>query len=733
MKGIKLSYPYLILISLSIFLIVNNIIWLRIDTIPPIWDQAGHLIKSYEYFKTIEHPDSNTLYKLLTITNFYPPLFYISSYPFYKILGMAPDSGCLTNSIFLIILIFSTYGIANNLYGRRAGILSALLASTYNVVSYHSRQYLLEMSLISTITLTIYFLLKSNDFKDRRYSIAFGIAAGAGMLTRWNFLFFVFPVFIYKIYKTVTSHKSQVISQIKNIFISLIISIIISSPWYIANTGNILLNASISIKDSAVIEGDPHGFNIENFLYYLKAINEQVSSPLHVLFLIGFVLYIYKYKENRDISIFWWLVGSYIIVTSVANKDSRYSMHYLPAIAIFSTFWIGDIKSAVMKNGISAIIIIFVFLQYFSSLYGLRLLPAERISLGQLNIILSQRNLPLREDWRVDEIEKAIISENSFYNIKNMVRIIPDHPTFAKSTFEYYKYFNQYDNIQFSWHTNFPEFTDYVVTKTRDVGPLFREKAHTLTKYIEDAPTEFTNLFKKFKEFTLPDGSTATIYKRDIVPLSGVTAKNVIDMIKDSLETILLQLVRDHEGLEIQIIPYRDEDALRGRFKEINILAKKAMIGDYKHKDAGMIVNDIRFTFHDITIDLYKLKEGKIQVISLKEVVPSGKIYAEDLRKFAEKEAKGIRDIDIHFNKNIIHLSAGLNRYTNLQMKLKPTITQENNIGIKVEGLKILSLPIPSFILNILLNNVYVFKQDITPCRVVLNNITIENEYLWIN
>src|SRR3990167_121203 len=530
MKKIKLSYPHLILVSLSFFLIVNNIIWLKYDTLPPIWDQAGHLTKSYDYFKAIEHLDSNILYKLLTISNFYPPLFYISSYPFYKILGTSSDSGCLTNSIFLILLIFSTYGIANNLYGKRAGILSALLVSTYNVVSTHSRQYLLEMSLISTVTLTIYFLLKSNTFKERRYSIAFGIAAGIGMLTRWNFLFFVFPVIIYKIYKTVNSQQSTVNSQIKNILISLIISIIIFSPWYVANTGNILLNAGVSIKDSAVIEGDPHGLNIENFMYYLQAVNEQVSSPLWLLFIIGFSLYLYRYKENRDLSIFWWFIGSYIVVTAIANKDSRYSMHYLPAVAIFSTFWIKDIKSAIVKNGLSGIIIIFVLLQYISSLYGLRLLPAERISLGALNIILSQSNPPARENWKVDEIEKVILSENSFYNIKNMVRIIPDYPTFAKATFEYYKYFNKYNNIHFSWHTNFPEFTDYIVTKTGNVGPLFREKAHTLTKYIETPPPEFTNIFSKFREFKLPDGSTATLYKRDIMPLSEVIAKDIINM-----------------------------------------------------------------------------------------------------------------------------------------------------------------------------------------------------------
>src|SRR3990167_896340 len=346
------------------------------------------------------------------------------------------------------------------------------------------------------------------------------------------------------------------------------------------------------------------------------------------------------------------------------------------------------------------------------------------------NFILLQRNSPSKEDWRVDEIEKVILNENSFYNMKNMVRIIPDYPMFSKAAFEYYKYFNKYDNIHFSWHTNFPDFTDYIVTKTGNVGPLFREKAHTLTKYIEDAPPQFTNIFRKFREFSLPDGSTATIYKRDIVPLASVTAQDVIDMIREEMEKILSQFVKEHEGLEIQIIPYVDDETLRGRFKEITISAGQAMIGDYKHKDAGMMVNDIKFTFHDITVNLYELKEGKVEVISMKEVIPSGKIYAKDLREFAAKEAKGIKNIDIHFNENIIDISSDLNRYANLRVKLRPIVTPENNIGIKVEGLNMLSLPIPSFVLNILLNNVYVFKQDITPCRVVLNSIKIENEYL---
>ena len=468
-------------------------------------------------------------------------------------------------------------------------------------------------------------------------------------------------------------------------------------------------------------------------MYYLQAVNEQVSSPLWLLFIIGFSLYLYRYKENRDLSIFWWFIGSYIVVTAIANKDSRYSMHYLPSVAIFSTFWIKDIKSAIAKNGLSGIIIIFVLLQYFSSAYGLRLFSVERISLGALNIILSQSNPPARENWRVDEIEKVILNENSFYNMKNMVRIIPDYPMFSKAAFEYYKYFNKYDNIHFSWHTNFPDFTDYIVTKTGNVGPLFREKAHTLTKYIEDAPPQFTNIFRKFREFSLPDGSTATIYKRDIVPLASVTAQDVIDMIREEMEKILSQFVKEHEGLEIQIIPYGDDETPRGRFKEITISAGQAMIGDYKHKDAGMMVNDIKFTFHDITVNLYELKEGKVEVISLKEVIPSGKIYAKDLREFAAKEAKGIKNIDIHFNENIIDISSELNRYANLRVKLRPIVTPENNIGIKVEGLTMLSLPIPSFVLNILLNNVYVFKQDITPCRVVLNSIKIENEYLKIN
>lgn len=725
---------FFILISLSLFLIVNNIIWLRIDTLPPAWDQAGHLQRSYEYFKAIDRHDSRLLSSLLNISNFYPPVFYISSYPFYKILGISSDVGCLTNSIFLMIFIFSTYGIANHFYGKLTGVLSALLVSTYSVVLGHSREYLLEISLISMVALSIYLLIKSDDFKIRSYSLFFGIGSGIGMQTRWSFVFFLFPVVIYKIYRIVTNHRSPVTNQrIKNILLASIISVIIFLPWYTANFGRIILQSSYSLKNVALMEGDPHGLNLENFLFYIKSLNEQITSPEWLLFVIGFAIYLYRYKEIKDFTLFWWFLGSYIIITAIANKDTlRFSMPYLPAVAIFSTFWIKDIKSLIFKGSVIASLTIIILFKFLSSTYGLKIFPVERISLQPFNIILLNTSPPVREDWRVEEIEKAILSGNKFYNTKNMVRIIPDHPRFTRATFEYYQYMNGYKNMGFGRYHNFPDFTDYIVIKTGDQGPAFSKEAYILTKHIEDAPPQFSNIFRKFREFKLPDG-TASLYKRDIVPLTGVTAQDVTDMIKERLERMLLQFVKDHEGLEIQIIPYSSEESLRGRFKEITVFARKAMVGDYKHKDIGLIVEDVRFTFHDITVNLYCLKEDKIEVISLKEVIPSGRVYAGALKEYLAKEAKGVGEIDIHLKENTAHLSANLNKYAGLEVKFRPVLTPENNIDIQVEGLKLSFLPIPSFLLNILLNNIHIFNQDITPCRVVLNNIAIEDEYLKIN
>ncbi len=740
---------FFILISLSLFLIVNNIIWLRLDTLPPAWDQAGHLQRSYEYFKAIDGFDSGLPSRLLNITNFYPPLFYISSYPFYKILGMSGDAGCLTNSLFLIILIFSTYGIANRFYGKLTGILSSLLVSTYSVVLGHSREYLLELSLVSMVALSIYLLIISDDFKIRRYSILFGIASGLGMQTRWSFAFFLFPVVIYSLYrilKGISVRWSASSSQIKNFIISSIISGAIFSPWYTANLGKIILQSSYTLKKVVIMEGDPHGFNLENFLFYIKALNEQITSPLWLLFAAGFVLYIYRHIASKFKTsgsrlqthdselLFWWFAGSYAIVTAVANKDTlRFSMPYLPAVAIFSTFWIENIKSRILKNSVIASLTILIIFQFLSSTYETKILLANRFELGKFNIILSNPNPPVREDWNIGEIERAILSENRFYNIKNMIRVIPDHPRVTRATFEYYRYINDYDMLGFvSQHNNFPNFTDYIVTKTGNQGPPFSEKAYSLTKYIEEAPPRFTNIFRKIKEFKLPDGA-ASLYKRDIAPLAGVTAQDVINIIKERFEKILLQFIKEHEGLEIRIIPYSDDESLTGRFKEITVYAKKAMVGDYKHKDIGLMAEDIRFTFRDITVNLYKLKEDAVEVISLKEVIPSGKIYAEDLKGYLMKGAKGIKEIDVHFKDNTVSLSSRLNAGVSLMLKFKPVITQENNMDIKIEGLKLSFVPIPSFIPNILLNNIHIFNQDITPCRVVLNKITIEDEYLKIN
>ncbi|MEK6590004.1 MAG: glycosyltransferase family 39 protein [Nitrospinota bacterium] len=757
-----LTPQFLILISLSLFLIVNNIIWLRIDTLPPAWDQAGHLLSSYKYFHAIEKLDSHLFHDLLNISNFYPPLFYISSYPFYKVFGMSSDLGCLTNSIFLIILIFSTYGIANNLYGGFTGILSAFMVSTYHVVFTHSREYLLEISLVSIAALSVYLLLKSDDFKIRRYSIAFGVASGIGMLTRWNFAFFLFPVVMYKLYRILTppfyNRGSGGISglnlQIKNILIALSLSIIIFSPWYITNIGRILLRASFSLHDVAIMEGDPHGVNLENFLFYIRSLNEQILSPQWLLFIIGFAIYIYRYisskfkipnsqlQTHNSELLFWWFAGSYMIITTITNKDTlRFSMPYLPAVAIFSIFWIKDVHHTLFKKGLIIFLIIISTVQFFSSTYGLKIFPWERVTIGSMNIIFSNVNRPIKEDWKIEEIEKVILAEGSFFNIKNRVRIIPDHPRFTRVTFEYYKYIHGYDTIEFSQHSNFPSFTDYIITKTGYQGPPFSKKAYSLAEYIEGAPPVFTSLFQKVKEIELPDGSVASLYKREIAPTQGVYAQDVVNMIKERLERLILQFIKEYEGLEIKLTPYNDKETSTGRFKEITVFARKAVVGDYSHKDRGVIIHDVRFTFYDITLNLHTLKDGKVEVISLKEVIPSGKIFVKDLREYIVKEIKGKRDIHIFFEKEGISISSGLNSYLGLTMKFMPVITHENNIGIEVKKLNIsvlprslqASLPIPSIIVNIPLQNIYIFRQDQTPCRVVLNNITIGDGYLRIN
>ena len=667
---------YILLTILLLFHATNNYIWLKKDTLPPGWDQAAHLILSLEYFHALTTPSLDVIPRLFSVSNYYPPLFHISASPFYLLFGTSDDIACMSAIIFLGILIFSTYGIGKRIYNRNTGLLSAFLVSMYPIIFGETREYLIDIPVVAMVALSIYVLLLSNNFKNKRYSILFGITLGLGMLTKWTFIFFIIGPFCYVLFRSFTWNfsfgtikrlnffckvkkpfilccfsgiafglfswayvkavfeknfildtwillcallgviislliwvvfswlisliteeefekilqldsysflsgfilllyfkqffsytvnfgyypviafitlmillkfyflKDYLIESLKylfgyqyqkvysdknlitsNILILILLGILIMSIWYFPNFAPVYTSLS-SFSAGGVIEGDPPIFSLNSVLYYLfNLINNQIFLPCFIFFLIGFI-YTIKTKDKNKAILLLWIFLPYLIFTFLSNKDVRYTMPFLPPIAIISTSWISKIRNKKMKSVIIASILIITFFQFVAITNGIDAIPHQKViktPFCNINIYSQHVHIThpsVEQNWKIQEILRYINESKNKNQGYQHVGIVPNAYRFQPGAFEYYTMLKKlpFHIRGVGRSSNFYNDVfacDYIVTKTGDQGPGFTTKYILKTMdMLKSPPKEFNETFKIVKEYNLPDGSIAKIYER---------------------------------------------------------------------------------------------------------------------------------------------------------------------------------------------------------------------------
>ncbi|UCH89295.1 MAG: glycosyltransferase family 39 protein [Thermoplasmata archaeon] len=193
---------YIILLIVTAIHGVNNYVWLTKDKMIQGWDAAQYLTYSYQYHLLFTDPTRNFFIDFFLINRQRPPLRLIITSPFYGIFGLSVDVAVMTNVIFMIILLFSVYGIGKYLFSREVGLFAAILVSLFPIIHGLSRSFLVDFPSAAMIALSIYLLLKTEYFTNRKYSILFGLSMGLGLLTRDAYPVFMLGPLLYIMYKS---------------------------------------------------------------------------------------------------------------------------------------------------------------------------------------------------------------------------------------------------------------------------------------------------------------------------------------------------------------------------------------------------------------------------------------------------------------------------------------------------------------------------------------------------
>jgi hypothetical protein len=334
-----------------------NLLWVALDKRSPYWDMARHLGDSLftKNSFAFAHP-----LRFLTAYVYYPSFVYWVTDAFYLVLGTAQWVAILSQAVFLTVLIYSTYGIGNRLWNRSVGLLSAFFVATTPMFVTMFKWYMLDAPLAAMAALALYLLIRSESFSSRKFSLLFGGVSGLGMLTKWTFPFVIWlPVAAALLVPLKTTLTRRSWHPLVNAIAAGLLAFAICGTWYVHNYSQLRTANALFNKRAAEIEGDPSVGSLQSVLWYAwNLVNEQLYLVPFLVFVAGFV---FVFRKNESASRNYYpvlaIVGSYVAFTLLQNKDYRFTMPMLPAVAVVAVSWLEFLRPRVrwwLKGGIVA-------------------------------------------------------------------------------------------------------------------------------------------------------------------------------------------------------------------------------------------------------------------------------------------------------------------------------------------------------------------------------------------
>ena len=187
LKRIKNYLPYVFIVAFISLYLYQNHVFIQRDNYLPFSDAPGHLAKAAGFLNI-----DKIEFHYVVRRDPFPPLTYWIGFIFLKILGPSVDAAQYSLFIFVIIFLLSLYGIGYEYGGHYSGAaVMAMGGSSPHIINY-SRWFFIDFPQAAMTALVFYVLLKTNNYRNRFFSVLLGIVFCLGFLTKWSVTFFLF-------------------------------------------------------------------------------------------------------------------------------------------------------------------------------------------------------------------------------------------------------------------------------------------------------------------------------------------------------------------------------------------------------------------------------------------------------------------------------------------------------------------------------------------------------------
>lgn len=321
------------------------VVWLATDRTEAPWDgslHAGAILRLHDGLLR------GNLWRVYELSRFYPPLFHVLAVPA-SFFSTHPDAYSFGNWVALLAVLWGTFLVGRALVGVPGALAAAVLVPAYGWVTWMGRMVMTDLTLTATVVWTLVLLSRPLDLSDRRQAHRLGIAVALGFLAKWPYAFYTFPPLAWLLWRhwLDTGREPRARAFWRPLVPVLAWPLALAGPWYVRSVPSLLHQASWHLGSGVVAdEGDPAALSFAAFAYYARKLwLEYMSLPLLILLAAGFVVLLraWRHGDRREIApprrwlpLALSVAGALVCLELITNKDGRYLMPIIPALAVVS-------------------------------------------------------------------------------------------------------------------------------------------------------------------------------------------------------------------------------------------------------------------------------------------------------------------------------------------------------------------------------------------------------------
>ncbi|MCB4756992.1 MAG: glycosyltransferase family 39 protein [Elusimicrobia bacterium] len=654
--------------ALLMLAVINGFVlwrWVKADTRPVSWDEAIHTSVAYDYQDRIKN--EGFLEVLKPAYFHYPPLYHLTLAAALKFVDDPADAGALANFFYLSMLMAAVFLIGKELLNSWAGFTAAFLISSYPMVAEIARVPLIDLALTSWVSWAVLCLIKSDNFKKPSWSIGFGVSFALGMLTKWTASVYVLGPFIYAASFALQEKRWRWLMA------SIGVAVLIMFPWF-----------SINLIPMLKFIGDVTGMRPPSGLVFQKALSwfwypyvllEQLNLFFLLLFLPGLAAVFWRRKLWP---VFLWFLVTFFLFSLISNKNTRYSLPALPAIAILSVAWLPSFRGVpyLVVNAVTALF--FVCFHFFPG-------SGSAISIGSVRLPLVSPRPPYAVNWQHEPIIRLIQEKKDPDRSFCRVLILSNAANFHSNSLNVTLKRLGIQGISFRGPSKkrWFEFAEFILLKTGDIGP-----PHSIghlkecIDFVQNPPPWFHQVYKKVGQWPLPDGGEAILFHCEPQPVD-VAGMGGLNLQLEEFEIPNIQA----ENLSIRAIPLSSADTARGRMKELRLSCGRLSYKGIEFQDVSL-----RLEKPQINLPLFMATQ-EIQLLNLEHLKPRAVLSSETFVAYAAKKVKKLEDPEIRFEGPRVFIKA---KMRGIPIGLRFSIwVKDKTLLTRMEKLTIAHLPFP--------------------------------------